>query len=257
MQGFLYADQLRIVAELNGSNQVVSRFVYGSMPNVPDYMVRSGVTYRLVTDHLGSPRLVVNMANGSVAQRLDYDEFGNVLTDTNPGFQPFGFAGGLYDRDAKLVRFGARDYDPETGRWTAKDPIRFRAGDANLYGYVLAEPVNLIDRTGKGPSEAASVFFLCEAGMQIADAMGGNDPLRIQDSTATLRHTLRQVQKRKEECAGDIDKLIELDSMERQLLGAVATLTNLEINSPVTAIGALQHAVCLLGAGAAGMLPVP
>ena len=98
---------------------------------------------------------------------------------------------------------------------------------------------------------------LTHYGMQIADAMGGNDPLRIQDSTATLRHTLRQVQKRKEECAGDIDKLIELDSMERQLLGAVATLTNLEINSPVTAIGALQHAVCLLGAGAAGMLPVP
>ena len=37
--------------------------------------------------------------DGAIAQRLDYDEFGNVLADTNPGFQPFGFAGGLYDRD--------------------------------------------------------------------------------------------------------------------------------------------------------------
>jgi hypothetical protein len=27
------------------------------------------------------------------------DEFGNVLADSNPGFQPFGFAGGLYDAD--------------------------------------------------------------------------------------------------------------------------------------------------------------
>jgi RHS repeat-associated protein len=45
--------------------------------------------------------------------------------DSNPGFQPFGFADGLYDRDTDLVRFGARDYDLETSRWTAKDPIGF------------------------------------------------------------------------------------------------------------------------------------
>jgi len=38
------------------------------------------------------------------------------LFKTSTGFQPFGFAGGLYDRDTNLVRFGARDYDPETGR---------------------------------------------------------------------------------------------------------------------------------------------
>ena len=33
----------------------------------------------------------------AVLQRIDYDEFGRVILDTNPGFQPFGFAGGLYD----------------------------------------------------------------------------------------------------------------------------------------------------------------
>ena len=36
----------------------------------------------------------------------------------------FGFAGGIYDPDTELVRFGARDYDPRVGRWTTKDPIR-------------------------------------------------------------------------------------------------------------------------------------
>lgn len=83
-----------------------------------------------------------------VEQRLDYDEFGNVSFDSNPGFQPFGFAGGLYDRDTKLVRFGARDYDAETGRWTAKDPIKFIGGDTNLYGYVFNDPVNWVDPSG-------------------------------------------------------------------------------------------------------------
>jgi RHS repeat-associated protein len=92
---------------------------------------------------LGSPRLVVNVADGSVAEQLHYDEFGNVLADGNPGFQPFGFAGGLYDRDTKLVRFGARDYDAATGRWWAKDPIGFAGKDTNLYGYVLGDPIQL------------------------------------------------------------------------------------------------------------------
>jgi len=40
-----------------------------------------------------------------------------VLEDTQPGFQPFGFAGGIYDRDTGLARFGARDYNTEIGRW--------------------------------------------------------------------------------------------------------------------------------------------
>jgi RHS repeat-associated protein len=97
------------------------------------YIVRDGETYRLVLDHLGSVRLVVNTANDSVVQRLDYDEYGVVTLNANPGFQPFGYAGGLYDGQTGLVRFGARDYEAETGRWTAKDPVGFAGGDPSLY----------------------------------------------------------------------------------------------------------------------------
>jgi RHS repeat-associated protein len=79
---------------------------------------------------------------------MSFDEFGRVLGDTNPGFQPFGFAGGLYDRHTGLVRFGARDYDGEVGRWTAKDPIGFEGSDNNLYGYALNDTVNFIDPDG-------------------------------------------------------------------------------------------------------------
>ena len=153
--GFLY-DGPRIIAELNSSNAIVSQFIYASRPNSPDYMVSGGVTYRIFSDQLGSPRLVVNTATGAIAEQITHDEFGNVLGDTNPGFQPFGFAGGSYDQDTKLVRFGARDYDPSTGRWTAKDPILFNGGDANLYGYVLNDPVNLKDPSGLQDEEGCS-----------------------------------------------------------------------------------------------------
>ena len=147
-QGFLYKDQLNPIAELDGNNQVVSRFIYGTRKNVPDYMVKGGNTYRIISDHLGSPRLIVDLQDGSIAQRIDYDTWGNVILDTNPGFQPFGFAGGIYDQHTGLTRFGARDYDSQTARWASKDPIFFAGIDSNLYGYVFIDPVNRIDTNG-------------------------------------------------------------------------------------------------------------
>ena len=131
---------LSIVAEYDGYG-LVNRFVPGGM-------VRGSVEYRIVRDHLGSPRLVVDAQTGEVVQHMDFDEFGNVLQDTAPGFQPIGFAGGLWDPDTGLVRFGARDYDATIGRWTARDPILFQGGDSNLYGYVASDPINIIDPAG-------------------------------------------------------------------------------------------------------------
>jgi RHS repeat-associated protein len=173
VQGFLYQNKLAPVAELDGANNLVSRFVYGSRRNVPDYMIKGGATYRLIADHLGSVRLVVDVNTGAVAQRMDYNEFGVVLIDTNPGFQPFGFAGGLYDRDTGLVRFGARDYDAQTGRWTAKDPILFDGGDTNLYGYVLNDPVNFTDQTGEKGVSVGANYSYSDYGNTITTIPGG------------------------------------------------------------------------------------
>jgi RHS repeat-associated protein len=144
----LTKDPLNPIAELDGDNNIISRFVYGTKVNVPDYMIKDGVTYRIVSDHLGSPRLVASTETGDVVQRMDYDAWGNVLEDTNPGFQPFGFAGGIHDGHTGLVRLGVRDYNPIVGRWTVKDPIRFEGNDANLYAYVGGNPLFYIDPYG-------------------------------------------------------------------------------------------------------------
>lgn len=146
VQGLLYAGD-QVVAETDGAGNVVSRFVYATRAHVPDYFTRDGRTYRVVSDHLGSVRLVVDTADGAVVQRIDYDAFGQRLADSNPGLQPFGFAGGLTDADTGLVAFGARSYDPGLGRFTTRDPVGF-AGGLNHYAYVGGDPVNLIDPSG-------------------------------------------------------------------------------------------------------------
>ncbi len=87
------------------------------------------------------------MSTGSIVERIDYDERGNTLRDTNAGFIPFGFAGGIVDRDTGLIRFGARDYDPSVGRWTEKDAIGFNGG-LNLYVYAGDDGVNRVDPSG-------------------------------------------------------------------------------------------------------------
>ncbi|MBW2662707.1 MAG: RHS repeat-associated core domain-containing protein [Deltaproteobacteria bacterium] len=123
------------------------RFEYADA-RMPVAMTKDGSTYYLTYDQVGSLRSVANTAT-NVLKRINYDSFGNIIEDTNPLFEiPFGFAGGLHDRDTGLVRFGYRDYDPDTARWTAKDPIGFAGGDTDLYGYCLNDPVNFVDPEG-------------------------------------------------------------------------------------------------------------
>jgi RHS repeat-associated protein len=159
-KGWLYADALNPIAELDQNGNIKATFIYGTRAHVPDAMVMADDTvYRFITDHVGSVRLVVNAETGAVVQRMHYDAFGRVLQDTNPGFQPFGFAGGLYDDDTGLVRFGARDYEAYSGRWTAKDPILFGGGQANLYEYCGNDPINCIDPSGLEWGFGVSVEF--------------------------------------------------------------------------------------------------
>jgi YD repeat-containing protein len=128
---WVYSSGLLPIAELDSAGNVMAQFV-GNM------MYKNGNTYQLITDHLGSVRLVVDKNTGDIAQQMEYDEFGNVLSDLNPEFQPLGYAGGMYDNQTKLVRFGARDYDVwEDGR--AK--IRLGLEEAKQVCMVMLETI--------------------------------------------------------------------------------------------------------------------
>ncbi len=145
---FLYANDLQPVAELDGQRRLLSRFVFGQRPNAPEYLVRSGVVYKVVCDAQGSPRRVVDAATGVIAQEMDYDEFGRALQAVTGDLLPFGFGGGLFDPQTGLLRFGDRDYAPLFGRWTAQEPLGI-ALSLNLYTYCANNPLYYADPDGQ------------------------------------------------------------------------------------------------------------
>ncbi len=189
-QGFLWQGQLSPIAALDGSGDPVSRFVYATQLNVPDYIVRGGANYRILHDHLGSPRLAINAATGAIEQRLDYDEWGVVTADSNPGWIPFGYAGSLSEPDLPLSRLGARDLDPAAGRWSSKDASRFRGGSANLYEYAFADPINLLDRNGRHPAAALGILAVEGVALILVTHAVLTDPgvqQRLNDGTRSFR----------------------------------------------------------------------
>jgi RHS repeat-associated protein len=168
---WLYRDALRIAAELDGQGALRWRFVYASGRHVPDAAIDAGgVMYRIVTDQVGSLRLVVRASDGAVMQRMRHDAWGNVEEDfVAAGFARVPFAhernsaGGLVDQVTGLVHFGAREYDPVVGRWVEKDPIRWAGGTTGLYEYVGSAPVGRVDPSG---------LWLVQLGVQGGGGLG-------------------------------------------------------------------------------------
>lgn len=152
VERYLWQDKTTLLATYDGDGNLKQRFNY-TLGHAPTSFTENGETYYLLTDHLGSPRMITD-SFGQVVKAIEYDAYGNVISDSNPGFEiPFAFASGLRDPDTGLIRFGYRDYDPTTGRWTARDPIGFAGGDTNLYGYVLNNPLLYTDPSGLAPPQ--------------------------------------------------------------------------------------------------------
>jgi RHS repeat-associated protein len=181
-QRWLWRSGLQPAAQLDPDGSVEQRYVYADGVNVPDLVidVPSGARWRLVKDHLGSVRMVVDVGTGGLMRRVDFDAWGRVLSASGDlEAVPFGLAGGLWDTETGLVRFGARDYEAETGRWTSKDPIRFEGDSTNLYAYVGGDPVNYVDYTGRQATAAlqagatAAAVVTVYAGLQAC----ANDPV--------------------------------------------------------------------------------
>jgi RHS repeat-associated protein len=100
----------------------------------------------------GSVRHVAQ-TNGTILDALTYDWYANILTETNSANgDRFKFTGREWDSEIGLQFNGTRYYDPAIGRWTSQDPLKFDAGDTNLFRYIRNNALVSIDPSGEDPN---------------------------------------------------------------------------------------------------------
>jgi RHS repeat-associated protein len=125
---------------------------------------------------------------GTVVERYAYDPFGSVTvysptwgTRTGSLYAWDHYHQGLrWDATATLYDNFNRWYGPSLGRFTSLDPIRFDAGDPNLYRYVGNGPVNRVDSSGLqiGRPMTATGKPLRECEKEWDNIKGGGPPTR-------------------------------------------------------------------------------
>ncbi|MGA5267209.1 polymorphic toxin-type HINT domain-containing protein [Streptomyces lydicamycinicus] len=113
-----------------------------------------------LADRLGTGQLAINAADQSLTQRRSLP-FGGLrgAKPTNwPGSK--GYVGGTDDTaDTGLTHLGAREYDPETGRFLSVDPLMNLADSESLNGYTYAGSTPMTDSDPSGlmrPAESGA-----------------------------------------------------------------------------------------------------
>lgn len=99
----------------------------------------TGASFYYTSDALGSTILLTDSAQAATAT-YSYDSWGNTTsTGAQAAANPWQYAGGYKDTTTGYTKFGARYYDPTTGRFTQPDPS---GQESNRYAYVGCNPVN-------------------------------------------------------------------------------------------------------------------
>lgn len=117
--------------------------------------------YYFHADGLGSI-LAITDQSSKLKMRYDYDSFGMVkpseFDDNGVAKQlvtfrnSYTYTGREWDKETGLYYYRARYYDPMEGRFLSKDPIGFKGGDVNLYGYTKNNPIRYKDPSGNSPT---------------------------------------------------------------------------------------------------------
>ena len=141
----------------------------GSPPNVTanlltgrgidEYFTRtdSTGTRDFLADMLGSTIALAD-SSGTLQTQYSYDPFGNATVSGGSSANPYQFTGRENDSTG-LYYYRARYYSPTFQRFVAQDPLDFAGGDFNLYPYVLDNPANGTDPSGRGPFSCIKFFI--------------------------------------------------------------------------------------------------
>jgi RHS repeat-associated protein len=152
---YLYYDGWSLVEERASDGSLLQSYVHG--PRIDEILMKvaSGTPIYYHHDALGSVTSLTD-TNGLLVERYLYDIYGHpTILDANSQTlsataydNRFLFTGREWLADVSLYDYRNRTYSALLGRFLQTDPIRFAAGDVNLYRYVTNDPLNWIDPLG-------------------------------------------------------------------------------------------------------------
>jgi RHS repeat-associated protein len=141
-------DGTDLLFEQDDNDAVQIRYLYGLGIDYILESVDSVGTKQHFADALGSVTRITD-STGTRFKLMVYDSYGNMTSDTGSAQADYvSYTGREAERDLGIYYYRARYYDPLTGRFMARDPLGFSAGDVNLYRYVGNNPVSLRDPLG-------------------------------------------------------------------------------------------------------------
>ena len=168
-----------LIAETDATGLLVKAYIYMGGIRIATIAADGSICY-YHNNHLETPEVMTNQS-GSVVWKADYLPFGKADVDpASTVVNDFRFPGQIFDGETGYHYNWNRYYDTETGRYVTADPIGLLGG-VNLYGYVLNDPVNLIDPEGlMGAAQGAQQFIYAngpaidKTGRYILDTFGGD-----------------------------------------------------------------------------------
>lgn len=177
---FHYSDE-GYAAEKNESGLTTYLFLPDSPWSAGPVFSKIGTSYYYYqNDHIGTPQ-IVHDNQGNILNSKEMNAFGSWQNQVNLIEDNFGFAGQYRDSETGFYYNLLRYYDPKTGRYISRDPIKFNGG-MNMYLYANSSPTKYVDPLGlkvigkwHPEPELTNFDFSCHSGLDCADFGTGFD----------------------------------------------------------------------------------
>ncbi|MBP2605693.1 RHS repeat-associated core domain-containing protein [Acinetobacter calcoaceticus] len=147
MTQYIYDEQSHLIGEYDKTGALVEYVWMGDKPVAAIYGSGAATKiYYIVTDHLNTPRRLVDGVSHAVVWSWDSTAFG-VGNPTGSITFNLRFPGQYYDVGTNQFYNHNRFYNPELGRYMEPDPIGLEGG-LNPYAYAGSNPVMNVDPSG-------------------------------------------------------------------------------------------------------------